>query len=83
MLIHVTIVQFAFFCSDIKFGAIKDGLDVIFIWTLIEKKDCSYKELDSVKAGKMFYCVNERCEMVSITIVWIWKYSAVDRSIGP
>lgn len=37
--------------------AIKDGLDVIFIWTLIEKKDCSYKELVSEKAGKIFFCV--------------------------
>lgn len=36
--------------------AIKDGLDVVFIWTLIEKKECSYK-LVSGKAGKMFSCV--------------------------
>lgn len=36
---------------------IKDGLDVIFIWTLMEKKDHFSKELVSEKAGKMFFCV--------------------------
>lgn len=40
--------------------AIKDGLDVILMWTLIEKKDCSYKELVSEKAGKIFFlCVRK------------------------
>lgn len=39
--------------------AVKDGLDVILIWTLYEKKDGSYKGLDSVKAGKTFYCVRK------------------------
>lgn len=39
--------------------AVKDGLDVILVWTLIEKKDYSYKELDSGKAGKIFYCVRK------------------------
>lgn len=36
--------------------AIKDGLDVIFIWTLIEKI-VSPNEWVSEKAGKMFFCV--------------------------
>lgn len=53
MLIHVTIVQFAFFCSALKL-AIKDGLDVILIWTLIEKEDCSYKELISERQTRFF-----------------------------
>lgn len=39
--------------------AVKDGLDVIFIRTLNEKKECCYKELDSAKAGKIFYCVRK------------------------
>lgn len=55
MLIHVTLVQFAFFGSDIKL-AIKDGLDVIFIWMLIERKDSFCKELNSEKADKIFCC---------------------------
>lgn len=32
----------------------KDGLDVIFIWTLMEKKDHFSKELVSEKAGRCF-----------------------------
>lgn len=58
MLIHVTIVQFAFFCSALKL-AIKDGLDVILIWTLIEKKDCSYEELVTERQTRFFFCVRK------------------------
>lgn len=35
--------------------AIKDGLDVIFIWTLMEK--IVPQELVSEKGDKMFFCV--------------------------
>lgn len=39
--------------------AVKDGLGVIFMWTLNEKKDCCYTELDS-EGGQDFFTVLER-----------------------
>lgn len=57
MLIHVTISpKLLSFVVTLNL-AIKDGLDVLFIWTLIEKKDCYYKKLVSGKAGKFFFYV--------------------------
>lgn len=61
MLIHVPALSKLFYFVVTLNAAVKDGLDVISVWMLTEKKVCDYKELVSWKAGKF-------CLFVSICV---------------